>query len=213
MRVFTKIVRIFIWFYLGLALTACTWFGSDPPKPVERAEFDGLSARVTHLEDVVLRSPQAGWINVNQPGGATGGGQVPVPMLQDTSVNPKKSSDYGRYQRALSLVRSRKYSQAAAIFQAMLAENPQGRLAPNARYWLGECYYARGDFAQAMNEFQTGYRDYPASAKAPDFLLKLSYSQSRLGDGPGAMETMRVLLEMYPGSNSARLVTSGRSRF
>ncbi|MDR1083458.1 MAG: tol-pal system protein YbgF [Deltaproteobacteria bacterium] len=208
MNLRTEIFRVLSWLYLGLALTGCSWFGGDRPKPVERAEFDQLTGRVTHLEDVVLNNPAAGWLNVSP-------GQPPVPARTQTaaSAGPARPAGYGSYQMALRLVRSRRYAEAAPIFEAMLAGNPQGRLAPNARYWLGECYYARGDFARAMTEFQRGFYDYPASGKAPDCLLKMSYSQSRLGDGPGAMETMRVLLERYPDSDSARLVMSGRSRF
>jgi tol-pal system protein YbgF len=95
----------------------------------------------------------------------------------------------------------------------MLADWPQGRLAPNARYWLGECHYAQGDFREAFMEFRQGINDYPSSAKAPDYLLKMAYCQSRLGDGPGAMESMRLLLDRYPESDSARMVQSGRSSF
>jgi tol-pal system protein YbgF len=98
-------------------------------------------------------------------------------------------------------------------FSEMLRDFPGGRLAPNARYWLGECRYAVGDFSGALIEFRQGLADYPQSNKAPDYLLKMSYCQSQLGDGPGAMESLRRLLSVYPESDSAKMVKSGRSRF
>jgi TolA-binding protein len=58
-----------------------------------------------------------------------------------------------------------------------------------------------------------GFSDHPGSNKAPDYLLKMSYCQSLLGDGPGAMESLRQLLSSYPDSDSAKMVRSGRSRF
>jgi tol-pal system protein YbgF len=95
----------------------------------------------------------------------------------------------------------------------MLAQNPGGSLAPNARYWLGECHYASGRYDEAAAEFQRCADDYPESDKAPDALLKLSYSYDRLGDGPRAMGVMDRLLTRYPGSHAAGMVKSGEGRF
>ncbi|MDR0549291.1 MAG: tol-pal system protein YbgF [Deltaproteobacteria bacterium] len=192
-------------------MAACTLFGGSYSKPVERAEFDELSGRVGRLEELV-KSPTSSWAPPPIPG-VRSPELTPAPASGPLVTNPRRSKYWTRYQRALSQVRSRRYAEAAAAFEAMLAEDPTGPLAPNARYWLGECFYARGDFSRALSEFQQGIVDYPSSAKAPDYLLKMSYSQSRLGDGPGAMESMRRLLDSYPNSDSARLVKSGRSRF
>jgi tol-pal system protein YbgF len=191
-----------LFFFLGLGL-----YGCGGAETVKRPEFDDLSGRVSTIEDIVISRRAGGetW----GPGGAPG---APTP----TSVNaaPQASRDErARYNQAMSLLRRRDYQAAANSFASFLSDFPGGKLAPNARYWLGETYYARGDFQGALREFRQGFNDYPQSAKAPDCLLKMSYSLSKLGDGPGAMETLRVLLERYPNSNSAALVKSGRSRF
>jgi tol-pal system protein YbgF len=182
---------------------------------VRRPEFEELKGRVTNVEDIVIgrraqgAPPGSGAIPPGA-GGAVYPGAVPPPPV---AASASTGSERSRYNRALSLVRSRRYSDAAAAFQGFLTDYPNGRYSPNARYWLGEAHYARGDFQGALAEFQRGARDYPESAKAPDCLLKAAYSQSRLGDGTGAMETLRYLLERYPGSNSANMVRTGRSRF
>jgi tol-pal system protein YbgF len=129
-------------------------------------------------------------------------------------AGPKPSaSERTRYNRAQSLLKSKQYAKAAMAFSEMLRDFPGGALAPNARYWLGECRYAAGDFSGALAEFRQGLQDYPQSNKAPDYLLKMSYCQSQLGDGPGAMQSLRQLLASYPDSDSAKMVKSGRSRF
>ncbi len=110
-------------------------------------------------------------------------------------------------------MKQKKYDQAGAVFNEMLYQYPNGKLAPNARYWLGECHYASGRYSQAATEFQRCADDYPRSDKAPDALLKLSYSYDRLGDGPRAMAVMDQLLTRYPGSSAAGLIKSGRGRF
>ncbi|MDR2443534.1 MAG: tol-pal system protein YbgF, partial [Deltaproteobacteria bacterium] len=163
-------------------------------------------------------------ISASQPPGLAGqpvyppGGQAPDPSFSAAfppgATAPKaSSSDRTLYNQAHALLRQKKYAQAANIFSQMLSSNPRGTLAPNARYWLGECRYAAGDFQGALLEFQRGLADYPQSNKAPDCLLKISYCQSRLGDGPGAMRSLNQLLAAYPNSPSATMVRSGRTRF
>jgi tol-pal system protein YbgF len=122
-------------------------------------------------------------------------------------------SERSLYQRGQSFLKQRRYNQAAAVFSQMLGANPGGALAPNARYWLGECHYALGQYREAAMEFDRCAADYPQSAKAPDSLLKLSYSYDRLGDGPRAMAVLNVLLSRYPSSSAAAMIKSGRGRF
>ena len=53
-------------------------------------------------------------------------------------------------------------------------------LMPNIQYWLGEVFYAKKNFEQAVIEFGTGFKNYPDSIKGPDNLLKLGLSFSNL---------------------------------
>jgi tol-pal system protein YbgF len=190
----------------GMLLPGCGVFQGS--SVVRQPEFQELSGRVTNLEDIVVGRRAEGLPPGNLDTPPPGAGAY-APPPQPAS----RGSERSRYNRALGLVRAKRYAEAADAFRSFLTDFPAGRLSPNARYWLGETHYARGDFAGALAEFQRGVRDYPESPKAPDCLLKAAYSQSKLGDGPGAMESMRYLLERYPGSPSAGLVRSGSSRF
>ncbi|MDR2612896.1 MAG: tol-pal system protein YbgF [Deltaproteobacteria bacterium] len=196
---------------LALSTAACLPRGDQV---VRRPEFEELKGRVANVEDIVIGRRAQG-LPAGTPGGVppgAGGYSPPLPAAPPSAA-ASSGSERSRYNRALALVRGRRYAEAEQSFRSFLNDYPNGRLSPNARYWLGESHYARGDFAGALAEFLRGYRDYPESAKAPDCLLKAAYSQSKLGDGPGAMESLRVLLDRYPGSSSAGLVRSGRSRF
>ena len=197
---------------------------------VPREEFDTLTGRVVRLEDTVYKGGRSQASNVSSqgsyaaspgygsasqisygPGGPESGAFA---AAIEGSQPPKASgSERSRYNRAHSLLKQKKYPQAAQAFAEMLASNPRGSLAPNARYWLGECRYAAGDYEGALIEFRQGLADYPSSNKAPDCLLKIAYCQSLLGDGPGAMNSLNLLLASYPNSPSAQLVRSGRTRF
>lgn len=204
---------------LVLAICACA-----PKEEVAREEFDSLTGRVVKLEDTVYRGgPSGGAAGASGaynsgvavaygPGGPSS--STFESALAGSQSPPRASgSERSRYNRAHALLKQKKYSQAAQVFAEMLGDNPRGALAPNARYWLGECRYAAGDYQGALMEFRQGLADYPSSNKAPDCLLKISYCQSLLGDGPGAMRSLNQLLASYPDSPSAQLVRSGRSRF
>ena len=54
-------------------------------------------------------------------------------------------------------------------------------LAGSAQYWLGETFYAQGNFREAAQNFLHGYKNYPKSRRAPDSLLKLGISLNKLG--------------------------------
>lgn len=86
-----------------------------------------------------------------------------------------------QYNYAYSLLTKMQLQDAEAAFQEFLAQHGEDPLAGNAQYWLGETYYARQNLAEAARAFLTGIQRYPNSAKAPDSLLKLGISLSKLG--------------------------------
>jgi tol-pal system protein YbgF len=73
-------------------------------------------------------------------------------------------------------------------------------LADNARYWLGETYYARGEYARSAEIFLDGYEKNKQSPKAPDTLLKLGLSLSGLGKKKEACASFRELGRAFPNA-------------
>ena len=86
-----------------------------------------------------------------------------------------------QYDYAFGLLRQANYAGAEEAFSAFLVENPDHTLAGNAKYWLGETYYVRGNYQQAAVTFAEGFESYPDNSKAPDNLLKLGMSLASLG--------------------------------
>ena len=162
---------------------------------VKEPEFAALNTKVDDLTG-----------KVDYLVGKKGGG----PSKANT---PVAKNEKALYQQGQSLLKNKQYDAAATVFKKMLATTPQGDLAPNASYWLGECYYATGRYAEAAAEFKRCAASYPKSNKAPDALLKLSYSYDRLENGHQAMVVLEQLLAKYPNSNSANLIKNGRGQF
>ena len=74
-----------------------------------------------------------------------------------------------------------------------LKDHPEDALAGNAQYWLGQSYYARGEYTSATRTFLEGMSKYPESPKAPAFLLKVGMSLNNLGEKSEACEVYREL--------------------
>jgi tol-pal system protein YbgF len=107
-------------------------------------------------------------------------------------------SEMEQYNYAFSLLRQADYDAAEAAFQEFLTTHPTGDLAGNAYYWLGETFYVRNNYQQAAINFLKGYQQFPASTKAPDNLLKLGITLSRLGKTAEACATFAELSRKFP---------------
>lgn len=84
------------------------------------------------------------------------------------------------YSFAFDLLNKKKYSQAAASFDAFVHQYPGDPLVANAYYWLGESYYARSDNTRAAEAFRKGFEANPEGQKAPDNLYKLALSLNNI---------------------------------
>lgn len=110
------------------------------------------------------------------------------------------------YDGALALVQKKKYEQAEAQLRRFLERNPDHPFSDNALYWLGECQYARGDYAGALESFEAVVTRYPSENKVPDALLKIALSQERLGRGGASKQAIGRLLKDHPDTAAARRV-------
>jgi tol-pal system protein YbgF len=126
-------------------------------------------------------------------GGGTGGSGA---IVQTVKLPKGKPSEQYRYARGFLL--SGDYDKAAATLKAFIAAHPKDVLAGNATYWLGETYYARGQFSAAAIHFAQGFKKYPKSQKAPDNLLKLGMSFAKLGKRAEACASLFALRQRYP---------------
>lgn len=109
------------------------------------------------------------------------------------------------YERAFRALRETRYADAAEGFDAFLAEYPDSRYAPNARYWLGEVYYVTRDFETALSHFTDLLETYPDSSKEGDALLKIGFSHYELRQWPEARAALEQVVSDHPGTTLARL--------
>ena len=135
-----------------------------------------------------------------------------VPEGADASAGERSASevpdvsawDMGRlYEQGLVAYNDRRYAEAGGMFQKVMDRDPQGELADNARYWIGECDYALGDYRKALESFQ-GIFSYSRTEKYDDAQLKLGLCHLQLGDRATAIIELKRLIVDYPESEYLR---------
>lgn len=102
------------------------------------------------------------------------------------------------YNDAFKKLQDGDYPGAERGFKAFLQSNPRHTLAGNAQYWLGETYYARRDYQNAMAAFAEGYKTYKTSPKGPDNLMKLGITLAVLGRKADACAVFAKFNQDYP---------------
>ncbi len=110
------------------------------------------------------------------------------------------------YDAAIALVNAKRYGDGLDALARFLVKWPDHPYAANAMYWRGECYFARADYARAVEQFEGVLARFPAGAKAPDALLKLGMSHQKLGNAMKARECFDRLAQQYPDSDAARRI-------
>ncbi len=160
-------------------------------------------------------APAPGPVETALPPGAregtlgTLGGERRAATAPTGEVLPQGSAK-DRYNHAFGLLRQANYDRAELAFTEFLKAHPDDALAGNARYWLGETHYVRGDYLKAAEIFAENYKLDSQGAKAPDTLLKLGMSLAQLDKGAQACVTLGELRKKFPKAPDA--IKSGMER-
>ncbi len=92
------------------------------------------------------------------------------------------------------------YADAESGFKEFLDKYPDHNLAGSAEFKLGETYFAQQDYTSAAKAYLAGYKQFPKSRRAPDSLLKLGLSLSRLGQKDQACAALNSVGDEYPNA-------------
>lgn len=118
---------------------------------------------------------------------------------------PDNVSEQVIYEKAYQLIRLRKFDEAIVALNDYVSRFSKGEYLDNAQYWLGEVYYAKGQFEQSKSAFEAVLKNYPDSGKLPDAMYKLGRVFDQLGDKAQSEKYMRSVIRQYSQSSAARL--------
>lgn len=124
-------------------------------------------------------------------------GGLPIPQ----------GDDRANYQAAFDLLKDAKYPEAINAFKQYLTTFPNGPLADNAQYWLGEAHYVTKQYPDALRDFRTVIEKYPDSRKIPDALLKIGYCNYELKNWAEARSALGQVVQRFGDTTAARLAS------
>lgn len=142
-----------------------------------------------------------------QPPEALADRQPPQASAPEPSQPPPQVPEAEKleFTQAYDAFRNGRTQQSIDAFKAFLSHYPSSRLASYAQYGLADAYRVNQDYDSARNAFNELLKKYPASAKAPDALLKLGYVEFDLKNWAKAREYLTKVTTDFPNTNAARL--------
>jgi tol-pal system protein YbgF len=129
----------------------------------------------------------------------------PAPAVQQPAAPQVSDGEKQQYQQAYEALRKGHTSESITQFNTFLSQYPNGALASNAQYWLGEAHKVNQDLNSARAAFNAVIQNYPSSAKAPDALLKLGYIEFDQQNWVKAREYLTRVTVDFPSSTAAHL--------
>jgi len=125
--------------------------------------------------------------------------QVRVSSGVQASVAAEAGTFRGRYDEALRLFHERRYSEARAILETLLREQPDHPLADNCQYWIGECLFGQSRYLEAVAAFSKVFA-FDATDKYDDAQIMIALSYMRMGIPERAKAELLDFLKFYPRS-------------
>lgn len=90
-------------------------------------------------------------------------------------------------------------------FQNYLSLYPHSTNVPQALYWIGQAYYNKAAYAEAVSFFEQIETRFPQHDTAPNAMLKMGLSLVELGKIDLAKATLQKVADKFPQSNEAQL--------
>jgi tol-pal system protein YbgF len=168
--------------------------------------LERMDAKLTDLKNQlqIIQSPPPapGVITTPGAGGPPQAGLTPGSTL-GTQPPPGVSADRS-YTDAVRDLQTGKTDLARTEFQQYLTYFPNTELAPKAQYYLGEIDYNRGDFTNAVKNFDLVLEHYPENPTTADAHLMKGLALLKSNRRNNAVQEFRVLVSSYPHTDQAR---------
>jgi tol-pal system protein YbgF len=109
------------------------------------------------------------------------------------------------YDQANADLTQGRYTMALQGFRDFVLKFPSLELTDNARYGIGECYFAQAQFDSAAIAYAQVDAMHPQGDKVPAALYKLGLCEEKLGRAGDAKKHFEDLVKRFPLSGEAQL--------
>ena len=135
------------------------------------------------------------------PATMTPSSSVVSPNVASKVREAVSGNERAEFETAFKHVRNREYTKAIGGFQSFLTKYPSGAYSDNARYWIGQVYFAQSKFDEAEQQFNLMRTEFPNSTKMPSALLKLAEIKVSQKKWEDAKTLYNEVLNNYTGAN------------
>lgn len=117
------------------------------------------------------------------------------PNLSPQEVYTMARSDYlkGNFQLAI---------EGFTMYREHFSDSP---LVDNALYWIGECYFSREEYEDAIVQFDELILSYPDGDKIAAGYLKKGFSLANLGRTEEALAVLKLMVRKFPLEDEAKI--------
>jgi tol-pal system protein YbgF len=109
------------------------------------------------------------------------------------------------YTQGLSYYSGGQYDLAMQSFQDYLKYYKDTDRASNAQFYIGECYFSKGDYSHAIEAYDLCNENYPTGNKAAASQLKKGLALLKLEQKSAGVRELRSLIQRFPDSSEAEL--------
>ncbi|MCX6120841.1 MAG: tetratricopeptide repeat protein [Ignavibacteriales bacterium] len=125
-------------------------------------------------------------------------------VAEEKPVSEKSAPVSGStYDAAMKAFNVHKYDDAAKGFSAIVTSGTNSELTNRAEYWLGESYFAKKKYKEALPLFQDVLK-YKNSEKKADAQFMIGQTYERLGNKAKAKEAYEKVVKNYPMSKNVK---------
>jgi tol-pal system protein YbgF len=174
-----------------------------------QANLEATSQRLASLSnELAATRERLGALPIAVAGTTAGATASPLPGQPGAPPAGRAAEPTQLYNAAYEDYLRANFDLAVQGFRDYAKRYPDTDLADNALYWIGECYYSKKSYKEAIDAFTQLLNTYKTSDKAAAALLKKGLAYLELGDRSQAVINLQYVLYEHPGTKEAELARS-----
>ncbi len=173
-----------------------------------RTSIDDLNTQISQLQNQINDLNQMLNMAVQRIQSGNTGSTPPIVQVSDsvqamaaedtTAVEQPSVDCHNLWDSAFKDVRRGQYDVALSGFNDYLKYCPNGPLADNTQYWIGECYNEMEMYDKAITEYNKLLSTYPETKKKASAIYKLGRCYEKQDNKTKALEYFLMLQNEYP---------------
>jgi tol-pal system protein YbgF len=109
------------------------------------------------------------------------------------------------YTQGLSAYNGGQYDVSIQAFQDYLRYYKDTDRASNAQFYIGDCYFNKGDYSHAIEAYDLCSEKYPTGNKAAAAQLKKGFALLAMDQKTAGIRELRSVIQRFPDSHEAEL--------